>query len=447
MSNDVNFLINGRETLSNAADKSVSGLHRLAEGLEGLKGKLRQFNTVLELAFGFQVGRKLFDQLHEGAARLGEGFAEARKEGMSFWDSVDDGIKKAMGITTVTQKVKELKAALKSGQGELDTADKSAQSVFDVLGVRGNGYGDHSAQWKDGQFSRLGPAGEKAVQDYLAGIEAAKRRILEGQKDEKGNPVGDSYGAATARLGARKQQYENLKVDQLSFFERIGLRMNGIDPKFSGLKAEIEKDQEAVNGFQAQIRALDSRASEMRKQAQGKVGSLEGADYFRSMLFGGFTPGGGVTLGFAGNAAARFHAITGALSETFVDPFTRTGGIVDQFRHPRIFPDNPNFPSEINQQIDELRHSNLSPQQKSLAATRIIQGFESYFGTNKGNINAGSIGAENQRFLTRAPGPVKTPELTELEKITRAMEQLGEARLPDLIAVLKNFGPIGVADK
>lgn len=106
-SNNVDIFLNGHTTVPEAAEKSVGGLRRLAEGLEHAKNSLRGFNALLELGFGVAVGRKIFDTIHEGLAKLSEGFWEAKEAGASFGEAMSEGLLKMVGLKTAAENTKE----------------------------------------------------------------------------------------------------------------------------------------------------------------------------------------------------------------------------------------------------------------------------------------------------------------------------------------------------
>src|SRR6185369_1999982 len=89
--------------------------------------------------------------------------------------------------------------------------------------------------------------------------------------------------------------------------------------------------------------------------------------------------------------------------------------------------------------MDEAKALEFKPgtkQEKSLAAARILQQFGSAMGLHKDK-SIGNIAGENQRFLQQGRGPEKSPELTTLEKIQKAIEEMAERNLPDLVEAVK----------
>lgn len=131
MSNSVDILINGKETVGRAADSALSGLGRLNEGLERTKSNLRSFNEILGLAFGFTIGRHVFEQLHDAIAGFSEDIRKARDEGLSWADSVDSATAHLLGLRNAFDVAKEGAKHYKEVIGELPQVIKSLkESVY-----------------------------------------------------------------------------------------------------------------------------------------------------------------------------------------------------------------------------------------------------------------------------------------------------------------------------
>ncbi|MFZ1005540.1 MAG: hypothetical protein WAN65_01805, partial [Candidatus Sulfotelmatobacter sp.] len=82
----------GKQTFAGLAGDVEGFAHKMHESL----GVIREFRPLLELGFGVEIGRRAFEQLHEGIVKSIEGFSEARQAGLGWFASLEDCAKSVL---------------------------------------------------------------------------------------------------------------------------------------------------------------------------------------------------------------------------------------------------------------------------------------------------------------------------------------------------------------
>src|SRR5262249_32080639 len=133
--NSVDILIAGKETVGVASDSAVSGLQRINDALHHTEGRLKSFNSIMELALGFHVGRFFFEKVHEALVKIGEGFIEASAHGESFSNSLGQGLKNMLGLETSAQQLaKAMKANAEFSKEFAKGTQQGFRNARDIAG-------------------------------------------------------------------------------------------------------------------------------------------------------------------------------------------------------------------------------------------------------------------------------------------------------------------------
>lgn len=122
-----------------------SGLGAVEEKLSSFRKSLGGLREITELAFGFHVGRMFFEQIHDGIGKFVEGMTAARGHGLSWSDSLQDGLRHLIGIKTQLDEIaeaekrnaelaKETDAARQRGIGQERSRNDLLRSVGRALG-------------------------------------------------------------------------------------------------------------------------------------------------------------------------------------------------------------------------------------------------------------------------------------------------------------------------
>ncbi len=120
MSNSVDIMINGRQTVTPAVNSTVAGLGTLNSALHSTQDQLRSMNSLMELAFGVHIGRFFFEKVHD------------------FIGNLDKGVEAAFGLKTQTQLIAEMTGKMAEnakqyaehlGQAEKILAGRSANEL------------------------------------------------------------------------------------------------------------------------------------------------------------------------------------------------------------------------------------------------------------------------------------------------------------------------------
>lgn len=246
------------EQFKKKVEFSISGIN---EKLNDFKRHMRGFNEILSLGFGVEIGRKVFEQIHEGIVEFSSATIEAAKSGMSFAESLEDGARAAVGMKT---KLEELTEAKKRNMEVFKQAAAGEEKIFG-----GGGLGAAGAEFL--RTTEAAQPGRLEVADIRERLRLAQEglpetvRALQSELAAAENKwaaifLAEENAARTLREMTAEMEKQN---EERSEFERHSREIDMIRAKEA---EQIERQQKK----QKEMEEAATKAKKAREEAQEK---------------------------------------------------------------------------------------------------------------------------------------------------------------------------------
>jgi len=216
-----------------ATNEAVGGIKRADESLHGLLQSLRGYREVIGLSLGLPIGRMLFEQIHEGAAKAVEGFDLAREHGAGFFDSLAMGIGKAVGLGAALDSLIERQKQLKEVSADYIKTGEHMAELLDRLA-------HPNAPPKD--LPNLSPADRAAGKKTLEESDEARKKA-----QEYAAPGRAEIQEQEKRVAEAKSR--GSEVDEYNETEKLKELHDQFDKLISAADAAEKKFQEDSKGF------------------------------------------------------------------------------------------------------------------------------------------------------------------------------------------------------
>ena len=200
---EIELILKGRDEASRQVQGVTNSIKSFSESLHEGEGKLRGFNSMMELALGFHVGRFFFEKLHEGTVTRHRRLRGGAGAGEGFFDSVDDGVRKMLGLEARFEESAKLAKSLKETLEGLNKAMADAQSaeLHARGGVERPEFPDlPNAKEVDQRMAELMAARRKAVEAAAPGWEEMGRAQTQLQMFYHDHPQGPQSGVDFGEL-------------------------------------------------------------------------------------------------------------------------------------------------------------------------------------------------------------------------------------------------------
>lgn len=368
-SRSIDILLNARDNARPGIDSTTNALSKLNETLHASQSSLRSFNSVMELALGFHIGRFFFEKIHEGIGEMVTGFKEASEAGKGFADSMGEGLQKALGMKTATAEIAEnMKKSQDIGKAML-AAGEAAQHVLHPA----------PAQTGSAELAQL-RANVKAAQDAAAPGRAKIDELTADMLRLEGLMRGTVLGKIVGAFGITTKQVQAGDVS--------GIRE--IEEQYGQLFTNVETARKQLADYSAKFANVDAR-----KKLQADEAKKMGDNLF----------------GLTGNdtLAAYFHRIetlaAGTLGGALGAPLANAGGITS-FLYRAIT--GGAKAQTFKEEMDAILRN----------------------GPKSTDVHPGLV-AENQRMLTRGPGDIGQKQLEVQNRMAKGIDDTNR-KLDDL---------------